>query len=135
MDVLQRLQPVSDRYATAPVAEAFTWDDAGGDLGNGEWYLVAFRSVRRPSADEARLWEIDELAHQEAAGSPGFVHYFKDPSPPTARAFRSASGIPGPTPGLPRDGRRTFVRSGSSRRCTSRTRSSSIAWPDGPARR
>ena len=79
MDVLQRLQPVSDRYATAPVAEAFTWDDAGGDLGSGEWYLVAFRSVRRPDADEARLWELDELAHQEAAASPGFVHYFKGP--------------------------------------------------------
>jgi hypothetical protein len=79
MDVLRRLQPVSDRYASAPVAEAFTWDDAGGDLGNGEWYLVAFRSVRRPDADEARLWELDELAHQEAAESPGFVHYFKGP--------------------------------------------------------
>ena len=79
MDVLQRLQPVSDRYAAAPVAEAFTWDDAGGDLGEGEWYLVAFRSIRRPDADEARLWELDELAHQEAAGSPGFVHYFKGP--------------------------------------------------------
>jgi hypothetical protein len=79
MDVLQRLQPVSDRYATVPVADAFTWDDAAEDLGNGEWYLVAFRSIRRADADEARLTELDELAHQEAAGSPGFVHYFKGP--------------------------------------------------------
>ena len=79
MDVLGRLQPVSERYATASVADAFTWDDAAGDLGIGEWYLVAFRSVRRQDADEARLAAFDEAAHQEAAGSPGFVHYFKGP--------------------------------------------------------
>lgn len=79
MDVLHRLEPVSERYATEPVADAFTWDEAATDLGNGEWYLVAFRSVRRDDADEARLSEFDELAHQEAAGSPGFVHYFKGP--------------------------------------------------------
>jgi len=79
MEPLRRLQIASDRYAKAPVADAFTWDDAGGDLGDGEWYLVAFRSVRRRDVDEARLWEIDELAHQEAAASPGFVHYFKGP--------------------------------------------------------
>ncbi len=79
MDVLGRLQPVSERYATAPVADAFTWDDAGSDLGDGEWYLVAFRSVRLRDADEARLEHFDELAHQEAARSPGFIHYFKGP--------------------------------------------------------
>jgi hypothetical protein len=79
MDVLQRLEPVSERYATLPVADAFTWHEAGTDLGDGEWYLVAFRSVRRADADEARLTEYDELAHQEAASSPGFVHYFKGP--------------------------------------------------------
>jgi len=77
--VLGRLQPVSERYATAPVADAFTWDDAGGELGDGEWYLVAFRSVRLHGADEARLEHFDELAHQEAAAAPGFVHYFKGP--------------------------------------------------------
>jgi hypothetical protein len=79
MDVLQVLGPVSERYATLPIADAFTWADAGTDLGDGEWYLVAFRSVRRAEADEARLTSYDELAHQEAAGSPGFVHYFKGP--------------------------------------------------------
>jgi hypothetical protein len=79
MDVLQRLEPVSERYATLPVADAFTWHDAGTELGDGEWYLVAFRSTRRADADEARLTEYDELAHQEAATSPGFVFYFKGP--------------------------------------------------------
>jgi hypothetical protein len=79
MDALGRLRPVGDAYATMPVAEAFTWRDASAELGVGEWYLVAFRSVRRASADEAKLTLFDELAHQEAAASPGFVHYFKGP--------------------------------------------------------
>jgi hypothetical protein len=82
MDMLGRLQPVSEAYATAPLADAFTWNDAGVGLGDGEWYLVAFRSVRRVDADDARLTLHDELAHQEAAASPGFVHYFKGPCAP-----------------------------------------------------
>jgi hypothetical protein len=80
MDLLQRLVPVSERYATLPIADAFNWDSASADLGDGEWYLVAFRSIRRAGADEERLTLFDELAHQEAAGSPGFVHYFKGPA-------------------------------------------------------
>ncbi len=80
MDALQRLGPVSVDYATLPVADAFNWADGASELGDGDWYLVAFRSVRRPGADEERLATYDELAHQEAAGSPGFVHYLKGPA-------------------------------------------------------
>ena len=80
MDLLQRLAPVSEGYASLPVASAFNWQDATAGLGDGEWYLVAFRSVRRAGADEGRLTQFDELAHQEAATSPGFVHYFKGPA-------------------------------------------------------
>jgi hypothetical protein len=80
MDQLPHLAPVSESYAAMPVADAFNWSDASADLGDGEWYLVAFRSVRRPDADEDRLTHFDELAHQEAASSPGFVHYFKGPA-------------------------------------------------------
>ena len=79
MGLLHRLEPVSEQYATLPVADAFTWSDAGGDLADGEWYLVAFRSVRRPGADEIRLTLFDELAHHEAETAPGFLHYFKGP--------------------------------------------------------
>lgn len=80
MDVLQRLAPVAANYATLPIADAFDWQDASAELGDGEWYLVAFRSVRRAEADEERLTLFDELAHQEAIASPGFVHYFKGPA-------------------------------------------------------
>jgi len=79
MDPLHGLRPAGDSYATMPIATAFNWDEAMADLGDGEWYLVAFRSIRRPDADEARLEAFDELAHQEAAGAPGFIHYFKGP--------------------------------------------------------
>jgi hypothetical protein len=80
MDLLQHLAPVSESYATLPIAEAFNWADASQDLGDGDWYLVAFRSIRRPTADEERLRRYDELAHQEAAAATGFVHYFKGPA-------------------------------------------------------
>jgi hypothetical protein len=80
MDVLQRLAPVSAAYAGLPIADAFNWQDAADELGTGEWYLVAFRSVRKPGADEERLTLFDELAHQEAATANGFVHYFKGPA-------------------------------------------------------
>jgi len=79
MDVLQALGPVSERYAVLPIAEAFNWQESTAELGDGEWCLVAFRSVRRAAADEERLTLFDELAHQEAMSSPGFVHYFKGP--------------------------------------------------------
>ncbi|HLO35121.1 MAG TPA: hypothetical protein VK194_03530 [Candidatus Deferrimicrobium sp.] len=79
MELLQDLAPVSQGYASLPVPDAFNWQDATVELGDGEWYLVAFRSIRRADADEERLNRFDELAHQEAATSPGFVHYFKGP--------------------------------------------------------
>jgi hypothetical protein len=80
MDALPRLGPVSGAYATMPVAEAFNWTDGATELGEGSWYLVAFRSIRRPDADEERLAAYDEFAHQEAATAPGFVHYLKGPA-------------------------------------------------------
>lgn len=80
MDALAALEPVSDAYATLPVGAAFDWSAVGRQLGEGEWYLVAFRSIRRMDIDEIRLATYDELAHQEAATAPGFVHYFKGPA-------------------------------------------------------
>ena len=81
MDALDGLAPLDDSYAARPVGEAFDWTSAAMALPTGhEWYLVAFRSVRRAGCDEARLCDFDERAHLEAASSPGFVHYFKGPT-------------------------------------------------------
>jgi hypothetical protein len=79
VDAFEVLAPVSDAYAHLPVSDAFDWADVATQLGPGEWYLVAFRSLRRARCDEGRLCDIDERAHQEAASSPGFVFYYKGP--------------------------------------------------------
>ena len=79
MDALAALTPTSEAYASLPVEDAFDWRAAGERLGTGEWYMVAFRSVRRSDADEEMLTAFDERAHVEASGSAGFVHYFKGP--------------------------------------------------------
>jgi hypothetical protein len=79
MDPLAALRPVSQAYATLPVEHAFDWSDAAVALPMGEWYMVAFRSIRRHGADEERLTFYDDLAHREAEGAPGFVSYFKGP--------------------------------------------------------
>lgn len=105
MDALAALAPVSEAYATLPVAAAFDWTDVATQLGEGEWYLVVFRSIRRVEADERRLAEFDDRAHHEAELAPGFVHYFKGPAAPdrsclsfcmwTSRAeARAAAGRP-----------------------------------------
>jgi len=82
-----RLLPVSDRYASLPVADAFTWDTCADEVEAGEWYMVAFRSMRRPDVDEDRLTAYDDWAHAEAMGAPGFVHYFKGPTTPDGRCM------------------------------------------------
>lgn len=79
MDALHALAPLSDDYASRPIEEAFDWAAAGEALGSGEWYMVAFRSVRRADADAATLTLHDDLAHAEASAAPGYVHYFKGP--------------------------------------------------------
>jgi hypothetical protein len=68
--------PVGPDYASLPIGDAFTWACCAEDLEPGEWYLVAFRSILRPSADQALLWEHDRWAHREARRRPGFIHYF-----------------------------------------------------------
>lgn len=75
-----RLEPASDRYAMLSVGDAFTWDACLDGVDPGEWYMVAFRSLRHAEADEGRLTAYDDWAHTEAMGAPGFVHYFKGPT-------------------------------------------------------
>ena len=100
-----RIVPVSDRYATLPTLDAFSWAEAARDAPIGEWYLVVFRSTRRAGADEDRLTAHDDWAHAEAMAAPGFVHYVKGPLQPdggcvsfclwTSRAeARAAAGRP-----------------------------------------
>jgi heme-degrading monooxygenase HmoA len=73
----EQLAPSPGLYATMPIAEAFDWAALADGVDAGEWYLVCFRSVRQPDADEQLLETLDDAAHLEASSAPGFVHYYK----------------------------------------------------------
>jgi hypothetical protein len=73
----ERLAPTPGIYATKPIGEAFDWAALADLVDAGEWYLVCFRSVRQPDADERLLETLDDAAHLEASTAPGFVHYYK----------------------------------------------------------
>jgi len=66
-------------FTTLPVPEAFNWDEAWKDLKLPSAYGVFFRSTRLPDADIEELTRFDDLAHEDAAGQPGFIEYFKGP--------------------------------------------------------
>jgi hypothetical protein len=82
VDALADLAPVSGRYAALPVADAFDWAACADRMPRGQWYLVAFRSLRAGNADEARLVAYDDRAHAEATMAKGFIHYAKGPTAP-----------------------------------------------------
>ena len=82
MDVFAELAPVADNYAVLPVGEAFNWAPVAGLIEPGEWYMVAFRSIVRADADQERLRQYDDWAHEEASTAKGFVYYYKGPQAP-----------------------------------------------------
>jgi hypothetical protein len=75
-EILDRLRPVRDDYAISPLRESFNWDECLRGTDDIDWYVVAFRSVRAAGADDALLYELDALAHQEAIAHTGLIHYF-----------------------------------------------------------
>ena len=79
MDVFAELAPAADNYAVLPVGEAFDWAPVASLIEPGEWYMVAFRSIVRADADQERLRQYDDWAHEEASGAKGFVYYYKGP--------------------------------------------------------
>ena len=108
MQTFDALVPLDHGYASRPLADAFDWRLVASELSLGaEWYLVAFRSVRRVDADEERLTAFDDRAHVEAVSAPGFIHYFKGPVSTDGSCLsfclwgsradaRSAAALPGP---------------------------------------
>ena len=93
------LLPVSDRYASLPVADAFTWAACADEVGPGEWYMVAFRSIRRPGVDEARLTDVRRLGARRGDACAGLRPLLQGTARPrTGSACRSACGTAGPRP-------------------------------------
>jgi hypothetical protein len=71
------LVPLGPDYAVEPVEQAFNWSECLATVERGEWFVVAFRSVRKLDADEALLDELDRRALAEAVGHSGLLHYFR----------------------------------------------------------
>lgn len=63
-------------YSELPIEAGFNWVEAFAQVGDGEWYLVAFRSKHAPDADDAYLTWLDERASGAASLHPGFMYYF-----------------------------------------------------------
>lgn len=72
-----RLVPARYGYQTAPILEAFNWSYVLEPIVSGRWYLIVFRSLRRPDADDGLLTEHDDMAFAEAMRSGGLLRYYK----------------------------------------------------------
>ncbi|KAJ3064553.1 hypothetical protein HDU98_012041 [Podochytrium sp. JEL0797] len=76
---LDHFHAVTEDYFHASLPDCFNWDEVAERLGSeweGEWFLVAFRSVRNHFADAKQLYDADALAHSEALESGGLLKYW-----------------------------------------------------------
>ncbi|KAI8074495.1 hypothetical protein BC940DRAFT_249211 [Gongronella butleri] len=78
LDVLDQFHVVTDNYAHADIESAFNWDEVAAELVDweGDWFIVAFRSVRKAQADNQLLFEADAKAQEEAIHSGGLLKYW-----------------------------------------------------------
>ena len=76
-EACQQLAPVDSDYANLPIEEGFNWSSCLDGASFDRLYVVAFRSVRRASADLDLLREYDDRAFEEALVSGGLLRYFK----------------------------------------------------------
>ena len=72
-----RLVPARAGYQTAPILEAFNWSYVLEPIVSGRWYLIVFRSLRRPDVDNEMLTAYDDMAFAEAMRSGGLLRYYK----------------------------------------------------------
>ncbi|KAJ5098920.1 hypothetical protein N7532_005921 [Penicillium argentinense] len=84
---LASFRSVRDDYATAPYIDNFNWNEVFGlvkafaDVEGHIWkaqtfYVVAFRSILLPGADNDHLHALDAYSHQEAVASGGLLKYW-----------------------------------------------------------
>ena len=73
---LPHFHVVTDDYVHVSIVDTFNWNETAQRLGKeaeGEWFIVAFRSVRKADADSQLLYEADARAQQEAVHSGGLL--------------------------------------------------------------
>jgi hypothetical protein len=76
-EACQQLTPIDPDYANSPIEEGFNWSSCLEGATFDRLYVVAFRSVRRASADLDLLREYDDRAYDEAKSAGGLLFYFK----------------------------------------------------------
>ncbi|CAO3643612.1 unnamed protein product [Cunninghamella blakesleeana] len=78
LDHLNKLHVITDDYVHQSVETSFNWDQLAYDLKDheGDWFIVAFRSVRKASADNDLLFKADAQAQEEAIHSGGLLKYW-----------------------------------------------------------
>ncbi|KAI8332888.1 hypothetical protein BC941DRAFT_402080 [Chlamydoabsidia padenii] len=78
LDVLPSLHVITDDYIHESVDKAFNWDQVASQLKDweGDWFIVAFRSVRKATANNTLLFEADARAQEEAIHSGGLLKYW-----------------------------------------------------------
>ncbi|TXT15588.1 hypothetical protein VHUM_00091 [Vanrija humicola] len=74
---LHHFHPVDNHYASTEYPEAFNWRDLSlpEDV-EREWYVVVFRSRRRPESESLSLYAADRAAHAEAVANGGLILYW-----------------------------------------------------------
>ncbi|CAG8516571.1 9757_t:CDS:2 [Cetraspora pellucida] len=62
-------------YATESIETSFNWNEIAAGINNveGEWYLVAFRSIRSIDANIGKLVEAEAKAYNEAKNYGGLL--------------------------------------------------------------
>lgn len=88
LDVLPNLHVITDDYVHESVEKAFNWNQVAAQLKDweGDWFIVAFRSVRKSTANDSLLYDADARAQEEAIHSGGLLkvketnHYHRDHS-------------------------------------------------------
>src|SRR5918997_2905391 len=76
-EACQQLAPVDSDYANLPLEEGFNRSSCLDGASFDRLYVVAFRSVRRASADLDLLREYDDRAYADAERAGGLLFYFK----------------------------------------------------------
>lgn len=76
LDSLPKLHAITDDYVHTSIEKAFNWDQLAIDLKEeveGDWFIVAFRSIRKATANNGLLFEADMQAQEEAIHSGGLL--------------------------------------------------------------
>ncbi|CAG8480840.1 25628_t:CDS:2 [Dentiscutata erythropus] len=75
---LENLDAITSNYATESIETSFNWDEiaAGKNNVEGEWYLIAFRSIGSKDANIKKLVEAEAEAYNEAKNHGGLLKYW-----------------------------------------------------------